>query len=87
MKCRCGGETFVNDSRAGAYDTIRRRRVCVDCGGRFTTYESRVSPIPALKLAADKVRNKRKNLRRDARREAAQTGRPVEDIYKEWGCA
>ena len=33
-------ETQVKDSRpADDHTTIRRRRVCDDCGGRFTTFE------------------------------------------------
>lgn len=39
----CGGETRVLESRPG-HDRIRRRRCCVICGHRFTTYESRDIP-------------------------------------------
>jgi transcriptional repressor NrdR len=42
MRCPfCGSEdTQVKDSRpAEDYTTIRRRRICPDCGGRFTTFE------------------------------------------------
>ena len=42
MKCPyCGGlDTQVKDSRPTEDSTsIRRRRVCPDCGGRFTTFE------------------------------------------------
>jgi transcriptional repressor NrdR len=42
MRCPyCGGEdTQVKDSRPSEDNTaIRRRRVCVTCGGRFTTFE------------------------------------------------
>lgn len=42
MRCPyCGGEnTQVKDSRPSEDHTaIRRRRVCPDCGGRFTTFE------------------------------------------------
>lgn len=36
----CGTEAnAVLDSRAGSNGTIRRRRGCVKCGWRFTTYE------------------------------------------------
>jgi transcriptional repressor NrdR len=37
----CGGlETQVKDSRpSDDHSAIRRRRVCPDCGGRFTTFE------------------------------------------------
>lgn len=36
--CSCGGATGVNDSRSSG-DGIRRRRICLTCGKRFTTYE------------------------------------------------
>jgi transcriptional repressor NrdR len=42
MRCPyCGGlETQVKDSRPTEdASSIRRRRVCPDCGGRFTTFE------------------------------------------------
>ena len=42
MRCPfCGSlESQVKDSRpAGDGSAIRRRRVCPDCGGRFTTFE------------------------------------------------
>src|SRR5690606_26719080 len=42
MRCPyCAGEnTQVKDSRPTEENTsIRRRRVCPDCGGRFTTFE------------------------------------------------
>ena len=42
MRCPfCGNvDTQVKDSRpAEDHVAIRRRRFCVDCGGRFTTYE------------------------------------------------
>lgn len=42
MRCPfCGNaDTQVKDSRATEDNSaIRRRRICVDCGGRFTTFE------------------------------------------------
>src|ERR1700732_2359755 len=42
MRCPyCGStNTQVKDSRPSEdHTTIRRRRVCSDCGGRFTTFE------------------------------------------------
>ncbi|MGC1556423.1 MAG: transcriptional regulator NrdR, partial [Methylovirgula sp.] len=42
MRCPyCGSlETQVKDSRPTEdASSIRRRRVCPDCGGRFTTFE------------------------------------------------
>ncbi|SVC41215.1 uncharacterized protein METZ01_LOCUS294069, partial [marine metagenome] len=42
MRCPfCGNEdTQVKDSRPTEDNTsIRRRRACINCGGRFTTFE------------------------------------------------
>ena len=49
MKCPyCQGETKVADSRAmDESNAIRRRRICENCGERFTTYEriERTTPV------------------------------------------
>lgn len=55
MRCKCGAETQVTDSRASAFDTIRRRRECTACGGRFTTYESRIAPWVVEKHRASRA--------------------------------
>ena len=39
MYCKCGGDTYVTDSRPQKDGSIRRRRQCQECGARFTTYE------------------------------------------------
>ena len=54
MQCPvCGSNsTIVTDSRACADGTIRRRRECVDCRSRFTTYE-RVSEKPIAVIKSD----------------------------------
>lgn len=52
MKCLyCGStESKVIDSRSADDLTIRRRRECVGCGRRFTTYETvEVSPVLVVK--------------------------------------
>jgi len=52
MKCPyCGNRTKVVDSRS-ASEGIRRRRECLTCGQRFTTYE-RVAPIRLVVVKAD----------------------------------
>lgn len=53
MKCiYCGhSESKVLDSRAGD-DVIRRRRECLSCGRRFTTYE-KADIIPFLIIKKD----------------------------------
>ncbi len=56
MKCQfCGYlDTKVIDSRASE-DAIRRRRECLDCNERFTTYE-RVEETPLLVVKKDNRR-------------------------------
>ena len=58
MKCPfCGfADTRVIDSRpAEDNNSIRRRRVCDECGKRFTTYE-KVETIPLIIIKKDKNR-------------------------------
>ena len=58
MKCPfCGSEnTKVIDSRPADDNTsIRRRRLCDDCGKRFTTYE-KVETIPLIVIKKDNNR-------------------------------
>ncbi len=60
MKCPfCGHvEDKVVDSRAAkTADTIRRRRECLQCGRRFTTYE-RLDEIPYMVVKKDGSREK-----------------------------
>jgi transcriptional repressor NrdR len=60
MRCPfCGhSEDKVVDSRAGKIgDTIRRRRECIKCGRRFTTYE-RIDEIPYMVVKKDGNREK-----------------------------
>jgi transcriptional repressor NrdR len=55
MKCPYCGETDnkVMDSRLSKDSTvIRRRRECIDCGRRFTTYEH-VEEIPVMIIKKD----------------------------------
>lgn len=58
MKCtKCGYiESKVIDSRpADDYSTIRRRRECLECHFRFTTYE-RVESLPLVVVKKDGTR-------------------------------
>ena len=58
MKCPfCGyTESKVNDSRPTGDDTrIRRRRECIGCGRRFTTYEA-VETTPVIVVKRDNSR-------------------------------
>ncbi len=64
LYCDCT-ESKVIDSRSADDRTIRRRRECVGCGRRFTTYETiEVTPVLVVKnngtrqaFNAEKIRN------------------------------
>jgi len=71
VKCPfCGhGETKVVDSRDAADDALRRRRECLKCAKRFTTYE-RVETTNLLVVKKDGTREQysREKLRLGMRR-------------------
>lgn len=72
MKCPfCSSEnTRVIDSRpADDNNSIRRRRLCDDCGKRFTTYE-KVETIPLIVIKKD---NAREQYDRSKRIQASQS--------------
>lgn len=103
MNCtKCSGDTIVLDSRPAELNQIRRRRECVACKTRVTTWEStipagRVRQLQKAKaerqnryyhaLDPDKRKAmlKRQRLRHDAREEARRIGKPVDEIYAQWG--
>ena len=81
MKCPfCGHDnTRVIDSRpADENNSIRRRRVCDECGKRFTTYE-KIETIPLIVIKKD-------NNRETYDRSKIEAGVPVSythlDVYK-----
>jgi len=59
MRCPyCGSDnTQVKDSRpSGDNTSIRRRRICADCGGRFTTFERiQLRELTVLKRSGRRV--------------------------------
>lgn len=72
MKCPfCGhGEDKVVDSRAGKNgEVIRRRRECLECGRRFTTYEQVEELLPVI-------------VKKDGRREAFERRKILTGIQK-----
>jgi transcriptional repressor NrdR len=75
--CSCD-DTQVKDSRpAEANTAIRRRRVCSDCGGRFTTFER----VQLRDLIVIKKSGRRAPFDRDKLARSVQTAlrkRPVE---------
>ena len=61
--CR-NGETKVIDSRASEEFVIRRRRECLICGRRFTTYEKiEESPLKVIKKDGSRVPFDREKIR------------------------
>ena len=80
MRCPyCGSlDTQVKDSRpTDDSSSIRRRRVCPDCGGRFTTFERvQLREIVVLKKSGRRVPFDRDKLMRSL--EVALRKRPVE---------
>ncbi|MDX2156916.1 MAG: transcriptional regulator NrdR [Hyphomicrobiaceae bacterium] len=80
MRCPyCSGEnTQVKDSRPTEESAaIRRRRVCPDCGGRFTTFERvQLRELTIIKRSGRRVPFDRDKLARSI--EVALRKRPVE---------
>ncbi len=80
MRCPfCGSEdSQVKDSRPAEDGTaIRRRRICPDCGGRFTTFERvQLRELMVLKKTGRKAPFDREKLMRSF--EIALRKRPVE---------
>ncbi len=80
MRCPfCGSlDSQVKDSRpAGDGSAIRRRRVCPDCGGRFTTFERvQLRELTVVKKSGRRVPFDRDKLMRSI--EVALRKRPVE---------
>jgi transcriptional repressor NrdR len=68
MRCPfCGNvDTQVKDSRPSEDNTaIRRRRICADCGGRFTTFERvQLRELMVLKRSGRRVAFERDKLMR-----------------------
>lgn len=79
MRCPyCGGlDTQVRDSRpAEDASAIRRRRICPDCGGRFTTFERvQLRELTVVKRSGRRVAFDRDKLQRSI--EVALRKRPV----------
>ena len=62
MPCgECGGHTEVKDSRPcekGGVKAIRRRRKCVDCGAKITTWEmTKIAEDPRITRVRELVRD------------------------------
>lgn len=56
MECPyCGSERLKVLDTADSHESIRRRRECLSCGARFTTYERAAVAMPVL-IKADGTR-------------------------------
>jgi transcriptional repressor NrdR len=81
MRCPyCGSlDTQVKDSRPTEDNTsIRRRRVCPDCGGRFTTFERvQLRELTVVKRSGKRVPFEREKLERSVK--VALRKRPVDE--------
>ena len=51
-KCGCVESKVVDSRPSESNDAIRRRRQCIECGTRFTTYERR-EEMPILVIKKD----------------------------------
>lgn len=84
MRCpRCGcEESKVVDSRPSEnYDSIRRRRECISCGCRFTTYERREEmPLIVIKKDGHKEPFDRQKLMRGLLTATVKRDVPVESL-------
>lgn len=72
MKCPfCGDakDKVVDSRESGSGDAIRRRRECLSCGRRFTSYE-RIEEIPYLVV------------KKDGRREAFDRGKLTAGLHR-----
>jgi len=80
MRCPycMNSDTQVKDSRPTEENTvIRRRRVCADCGGRFTTFERiQLRELTIVKNTGRKVPFERDKLMRSV--QVALRKRPVD---------
>jgi transcriptional repressor NrdR len=84
MRCpRCGNEeSKVVDSRPSEnYDAIRRRRECVRCGCRFTTYERREdTPLIVIKREGRRETFDRTKLMNGLLRATVKRNVPIEKL-------
>ena len=67
--CAKAKDKVVDSRESGAGDSIRRRRECLDCGRRFTSYE-RIEEIPYLVI------------KKDGRREAFDRSKLMAGIHR-----
>lgn len=80
-KCSCEESKVVDSRPAENNDSIRRRRECVACGFRFTTYERREElPLVVLKHDGTKEPFDRQKLMRGLVRATVKRDVPIESL-------
>ena len=67
--CNHAKDKVVDSREVGAGDAIRRRRECLSCGRRFTSYE-RIEEVPYLVI------------KKDGRREAFDRGKLLSGLHR-----
>lgn len=80
--CGCGDDRVVDSRAADEGVAIRRRRECLSCGRRFTTYE-RVEEIPLVVVKRSGSREPFDRRKVAAGVLAAAKNRPVDDAAAE----
>jgi len=85
MRCPyCRGATKVVDSRVTDENSIRRRRECLKCDRRFTTYEQ-IEPKPMYVVKKDGSREKfdREKLKRGIMKACERRPIPIQVLEKQ----
>ena len=78
-KCGCEESKVVDSRPAESNDSIRRRRECIRCGFRFTTYERREElPLVVLKYSGTKEPFDREKIMRGLVRATVKRDIPVD---------
>lgn len=82
-KCGCEESKVVDSRPAENNDSIRRRRECIACGFRFTTYERREElPLVVRKHDGSKEPFDRQKLMRGLIRATVKRDIPVERLHQ-----
>lgn len=80
MRCSCGGDTRVVDSRPQG-TSLRRRRLCMECGNRFNTLETVLEEAPRVpKPVAKKTPFVASEVAEKLKQKKLQARRGVEDM-------
>jgi len=80
-KCGCEESKVVDSRPSESNDAIRRRRECVRCGMRFTTYERREeTPLMVIKKDGHKEAFERQKIMRGLMMAAIKRDIPLESL-------